>query len=192
MNDIELNHVPSAKKKGPVTQLVERVYELECLVRSLKNDYLRALADFDNFRRRMERDIEARKREGVEALICDLIPVLDNFELALNAGTENTAGILKGVELIHRQIVNILEGYGLKGFSCIEQEFNPTRAEAIGYVECSTPEANNRVVEELCRGYEIAGRVVRPAKVKVGKSEVKPENQSPPEEGEIGGGETRV
>jgi len=151
----------------------------------LKNDYLRALADFDNFRRRMERDIEIKKREGVEALICDLLPVLDNFERALNASGDNAEGIKKGVELIYRQLVSILEGYGLKGFSCVGEKFDPRRAEAVGYVECATPEEDNQVVEEVCRGYEVAGRVIRPSRVKVGKIGSKLESSPEAGTGEI-------
>ncbi|MGB9742057.1 MAG: nucleotide exchange factor GrpE [candidate division WOR-3 bacterium] len=173
---------PAAGRKGPVTQLVERVYELEVIAQTLKNDYLRALADFDNFRKRMEREIESRKREGIEALICDLLPVLDNFERALCAGGDNANGIKKGVELIYRQLLNVLEGYGLKGFSCVGEEFDPRRAEAVDYVECPATEQDNRVVEELCRGYEVNGRVIRPARVKVGKSGVQTKGRPDPEE----------
>jgi molecular chaperone GrpE len=183
--DIVVNNEPSiSEKKGPVTRLVERVYELEAIAQTLKNDYLRALADFDNFRKRMERDLESRKREGIETLICDLLPVLDNFERALNVAGDNADGIKRGVELTYRQLMGVLEAYGLRGFSSVGEEFDPCRAEAIGYLECDTAESDNKVLEELCRGYEIAGKIVRPARVKVGKSVKRAEGQS--ESREIG------
>lgn len=169
MNPAENHQVSGTEKKGPVTALVERVYELEAIAQTLKNDYLRALADFDNYRRRIERDIEAKKREGLESLICDLLPVLDNFERALSSGSSSVDGLKKGVELIYRQLVAVLENYGLKGYSCSGEEFDPRRAEAVGFIDCNNLSDNNRVLEELCRGYEIGGRVVRPARVKVGR-----------------------
>ncbi|MEO0009610.1 MAG: nucleotide exchange factor GrpE [candidate division WOR-3 bacterium] len=184
MNPVENQQVNSSEKKGPVTELVERVHELEVFAQKLKNDYLRALADFDNYRKRMERDIEAKNREGVERLICDLLPVLDNFERAISAGVNNVQSLKQGVELIYRQLAAVLENYGLRSYSCAGERFDPRRAEAVGFVECVATEDNNRVVEELGRGYEISGRVVRPARVKVGKvseagEKVRTEEQAP-------------
>ncbi|MCX7731872.1 MAG: nucleotide exchange factor GrpE [candidate division WOR-3 bacterium] len=184
MNPVEIQQPNSSGKKGPVTELVERVYELEVLAQKLKNDYLRALADFENYRKRMERDIESKKREGVERLICDLLSVLDNFERAISAGGNNVESVKQGVELIYRQLAAVLESYGLRSYSCAGEQFDPRRAEAVGFVECVAAEDNNRVLEELCRGYEISGRVVRPARVKVGKAseageKVRAEEQAP-------------
>lgn len=184
MNQVEKQQVNSSEKKGPVTELVARVYELEVLAQKLKNDYLRALADFENYRKRMERDIEAKNRENVERLICDLLPVLDNFERAISVGGNNVQSLKQGVELIYRQLAAVLESYGLRSYSCAGEQFDPRRAEAVGFVECVAPDDYNRVVEELCRGYEISGRVVRPARVKVGKAseggeKVRAEKQAP-------------
>lgn len=162
----------SSVRKGPVTRLIERVGELEATVKSLKNEYLRALADFDNFRKRVERDLEIKQQAGVEAVFNDLLPVLDNFERALNAPNDNTDGLKKGIELIHMELCAVLKRHGLKAYSCQGQVFDPKRAEAIGFVECEEKDAN-LVVEELCRGYECYGRVIRPARVKVGKANKK-------------------
>ncbi len=158
------------EKKGPVTELLERVDALEEIANKLKNDYLRSLADFDNFRRRMEREIEERQRAGVEKLMEELLVVLDNFERALvtTTGEGNVEGLKKGVSLIYRQLCDVLERHGLKGYSCMGQEFDPRRAEAVGFVEVDKGN-DNEVVEELSRGYECGGRVIRPARVKVSK-----------------------
>ncbi len=156
------------KRIGPVTQLVARVEELEQLAQELKNEYLRALADFDNYRRRNERDLEIRQRERLDALMSEILPVLDNFERAMGTGTDNADALKRGVELIHRQLCDVLVSYGLKPFSCLGEEFDPRRAEAVGFVECEHDNVN-RVVEELGKGYECSGRVLRPARVKVGK-----------------------
>ncbi|MGQ9707809.1 MAG: nucleotide exchange factor GrpE [bacterium] len=168
MNSTEQNRSGKTMKKGPVTRLVERVSDLEATAKSLKNDYLRALADFDNFRKRVERDIEIRQRSGVEALLTDLLPVLDNFDRALCVNSSNADGLKKGVELIYKELCAVLERNGLRGYSCLGQEFDPRRAEALGFVECKERDFN-KVVCELCKGYEFAGRVIRPARVKVGR-----------------------
>ncbi|MEN9979980.1 MAG: nucleotide exchange factor GrpE [candidate division WOR-3 bacterium] len=193
METVENRQVGGSEKKGPVTELVERVCELEMISRKLKNDYLRALADFENYRRRMERDIEVKKKESMESLICELLSVLDNFERALSAGGNNVQSLKQGVELIYRQLVSVLENHGLRSYSCVGEKFDPRRAEAVGFVECKAAEDNNRVLEEVVRGYEISGRVIRPARVKVGKmsdsnSEVKTEK--PDAEIKSGGGES--
>ncbi len=160
--------IENAGKKGPVTNLIERAVELENVVNSLKNDYLRALADFDNFRKRMERDIEVKRQARVEALFADLLPVLDNFERALGTNSDSVDGLKKGIELIYKELCAVLKRHGLSVYSCQGQCFDPKRAEAIGFVECEEKDAN-LVVEELCKGYEYSGRVIRPARVKVGR-----------------------
>ncbi len=173
------------EKKGPVTELLERVAVLEQLTSALKNDYLRALADFDNFRRRMERDIEEKQRAGVEVLMSELLTVLDNFERALNTPVDtNVEAMKQGVRLIYQQLCNVLERHGIKGYSCLGEEFDPRRAEAIGFVETNEV-GDNRVIEELCRGYECNGRVIRPSRVKVSK--LKNKSQETIEESEISG-----
>jgi molecular chaperone GrpE len=165
----EQNQTGANVKKGPVTRLVERIGELENLAQGLRNDYLRSLADFDNYRRRMERDIEIRQRASLEALLSDLLPVLDNFDRALCANSDNAEGLKKGIELIYKDLCAVLAKYGLKGYSCLGQVFDPARAEALGFVECEEGDAN-RVLEEFAKGYECFGRVIRPARVKVGRA----------------------
>ncbi|MEO0050546.1 MAG: nucleotide exchange factor GrpE [candidate division WOR-3 bacterium] len=184
MCEVERQHLETKAKKGPVTLLTERVAELEAGVKSLKNDYLRALADFDNFRKRTERDIEMKRQAGVEALFADLLPVLDNFERALGAPSDNIDGIKKGIELIHKELCAVLKRHGLNEFSCQGQVFDPKRAEAIGFVECEEKDAN-LVVEELCKGYEFSGRVIRPARVKVGRAKLESGEDKAGKEGEI-------
>ncbi|MEO0069901.1 MAG: nucleotide exchange factor GrpE [candidate division WOR-3 bacterium] len=177
----------SNEKKGPVRQMVEHLMELEANAQSLKNEYLRLLADFDNFRKRIERDMEIRQEAEVAKLMADLLPVLDNFGRALSAtaqlpqetarncsnaeskerGVEN--GIMKGIDMIYKELCAVLAKHGLKEFSCLGEEFDPRVAEAISFVE-KDKESENRVVEELCRGYEYRGRVLRPARVVVAKT----------------------
>lgn len=168
--------------------MVEHLLDLEAKAQSLKNEYLRLLADFDNFRKRIEREMEIRQVAEVAKLLSDLLPVLDNFGRALSAtaqlpretvrngtnadnskerGAEN--GIMKGIDLIYKELCAVLAKHGLKEFSCLGEEFDPKVAEAVGFVQ-KNKESENRVVEELCRGYEYRGRVLRPARVVVAKT----------------------
>ncbi|MGQ9679066.1 MAG: nucleotide exchange factor GrpE [bacterium] len=165
------------EKKGPVRELQERVLLLEKQVKDLNADYLRAVADFDNFRKRLERELVAQQRAGIDSLLEALIVVLDNFERSLknfplilpepacNDAAENWK---KGVELIYKQLCAILAQFGLREYSCLNEKFDPRRAEAIGFIDVEEGEAN-QVVEEVCKGYECAGRVLRPAKVMVAR-----------------------
>lgn len=152
--------------------MLERASELEKMAQGLKEDYLRALADFDNFRKRMEREMKMSEQLGVEKLMVDILPVLDDLERALNAAgaTSNNTdrSIIRGFELIYKNLCSVLERHGLQAYCCIGEEFDPRRAEAVGFVE--TESGNDGVVvEEVCRGYERGGKVLRAAKVKVSK-----------------------
>lgn len=168
----------SNKKVGPVTELRERLELLEKRLKELNADYLRALSDFDNFRKRTERDLVVQQRAGIELLLEALIPVLDNFERALNtfsASPPNTEMVndfrenwKKGVELIYKQLYDLLAQFGLRDYTCLGKEFDPRRAEAIGFLEVEGGK-ENQVIEEVCKGYECAGRVIRPAKVMVAR-----------------------
>jgi molecular chaperone GrpE len=158
------------EKKGPVTELEESLVKLDSDCKRLQQDYLRALADFDNYRRRVERDLEANQRIALESLLVDLLPVLDNFERAVAAAEKEAAAgnVRKGIELIHRQLRDVVCKHGVADYSCIGQEFDPRNAEAIGYVE-SAEHAPNTVVTEACKGYTCQGKVLRPARVIVAR-----------------------
>lgn len=141
--------------------------------------YLRTLADFDNFRKRVERErAEWRDRAQAE-LVRDILPVLDNFEraLAVGSGPGSDSGFRAGVELIHRDFLTALERLGVRPFRAIGEPFDPARHEAVGRVEREDV-ADQTVVEEVLRGYLFRERVLRPAQVVVA---VEPAPPSPGE-----------
>lgn len=136
----------------------------------LQEEYLRAVADFDNLRKRTQRDSEVSRRAALEALVMDLLPVLDNFERAVQnaeAGS-NAEGMKKGMELIHRQLRDALCKHGVEEYSCAGTEFDPRRAEAISFVHTDAHKSG-MVVSEVAKGYATGERVLRPAKVVVAK-----------------------
>jgi molecular chaperone GrpE len=157
-------------KKGPVTNLKEQLEESAKCCKTYQEEYLRALADYENLRKRTERDGEQSRRLALEMLILDLLPVLDNFDRAVQAaGTSpSVEGVQKGMELIHRQLREALCRHGLKEYSCVGTEFDPRRAEAISFVHTDEHKPGT-VVTETCKGYECGERVLRPARVVVAK-----------------------
>jgi molecular chaperone GrpE len=141
----------------------------EC--KSIQEEHLRALADFENIRRRFERDIEVSRRLTLEALVMDLLPVLDNFDRAIQATNTGTTveGLQKGMALIDRQLHDALKRHGVEEYSCLGTQFDPRRAEAISFVHTDEQEPGT-VVSELSKGYVCGERVLRPAKVVVAKA----------------------
>ena len=130
--------------------------------------YLRALADFDNYKKRVAREREEWRRQAQEQVLREVLPVLDNFDRALAAepGPEGERGFRAGVELIHRDFLKALERVGVRPFSVIGELFDPGRHEAVARIE-RVDLADQTVVEEVLRGYVFQDRVLRPAQVVV-------------------------
>jgi molecular chaperone GrpE len=145
-----------------------------------RDRFLRTLADFENFRRRVAREREEWGQRAQEQVLREILPVLDNFEraLAADAGGAADAGFRQGVELIHRDFLKALERVGVRPFSAVGELFDPQRHEAVGRVERADV-ADQTVVEETLRGYLFHDRVLRPAQVIVAV-----EPSPPPEPGE--------
>jgi molecular chaperone GrpE len=158
------------EKKGPVTVLREQLADKDDSCKKLQEDYLRAVADFDNLRKRVARDSELSRRLALEALVVELLPVLDNFQRAVEAaGTApTTESLQKGMDLIYRQLRDALGKHGLQEYSCLGTEFDPRKAEAVGFVHTDEHKPGT-VVNEMCKGYLSGERVLRPAKVVVAK-----------------------
>lgn len=145
-----------------------RIAELESQVEEYRQRLLRAQADFDNYRRRTQREKEETAKYASMDLISRLLPVLDNFERAVVASQDSGdfKALAKGVDMIHRQLLQLLEQEGLKPMETVGQPFNPEFHEAVMRVESDEHEEGT-VVEELQRGYILKDRVIRPAMVKV-------------------------
>ena len=145
--------------------------QLEELRRQLddKQDrLLRALAEADNIRRRAQRDRDDFVKYANESLLRELVPVLDNMDRALESAraASGAASVVTGVELIHRELLRVLERAGVTRYSAVGQPFDPTRHEAIARV-VSAEAAPDTVVNETAPGYLLNGRVLRPAMVAV-------------------------
>ncbi len=150
--------------------LAEQVKKLEAEKQDLTNTLVRRQADFENYRKRVEKERHQERHRGVELLIEHLLPVLDAFERALAAHNEaEYAEYRKGFELIYRQLRDALTKQGLERIESVGKEFNPHFHHAIERVE-TTEHADGVVIGELQPGYVFHGRVLRPAMVRVASS----------------------
>lgn len=128
----------------------------------------RSKAEFSNYQKRAKLQADLDRAYAVGGLAGDLLPVLDNFERALDAarGVEAAAPIVAGLELVHRQLLTALAKHGVEPIDAMGEPFDPNRHEAlIQRAHADKPEGT--VVAELSRGYRIGDRVLRPAKVAV-------------------------
>jgi molecular chaperone GrpE len=133
-----------------------------------REQYLRLQADFDNFKRRVEREREENERYAAAGVVGRLLPILDNFERAVSAspGDDENGTFRDGVVLIFRQLLDELRREGLESIDTIGQPFDPHLHEAVA-TDHESGLPSHTVVEELRRGYILRGRVLRPALVKV-------------------------
>jgi molecular chaperone GrpE len=137
---------------------------------SYLDDLRRLQADFDNYRKRTLREQTARTASASQALVTRLLPVLDNFERAVSAAEQSRDfdGMLKGVEMVLGTLREVLEGEGLVKIEAEGKPFDPERHEAVIAVEHEDAEPG-MVVDIIRAGYELGGKVLRPAMVKVAK-----------------------
>ena len=137
---------------------------------SYLDDLRRLQADFDNYRKRTLREQTARAASASQALVARLLPVLDNFELAVSAAEQSRDfdRMLKGVEMVFGELREVLEGEGLVKIEAEGKPFDPERHEAVIAVEEEDTEPG-MVVDIVRAGYELRGKVLRPAMVKVAK-----------------------
>ena len=137
---------------------------------SYLDDLRRLQADFDNYRKRTLREQTARAASASQALVTRLLPVLDNFELAVSAAEQSRDfdRMLKGVEMVFGELRLALEGEGLVKIEAEGKPFDPERHEAVIAVEEEDTEPG-MVVDIVRAGYELGGKVLRPAMVRVAK-----------------------
>jgi molecular chaperone GrpE len=134
------------------------------------DDLRRLQADFDNYRKRTLREQTARAASASQALVARLLPVLDNFELAVSHAEQSRDfdRMLKGVEMVFGELREVLQGEGLVEIEAEGKPFDPERHEAVVAVDQEEAEPGT-VVDVVRAGYELRGKVLRPAMVKVAK-----------------------
>jgi molecular chaperone GrpE len=136
-----------------------------------QDSLLRAMADFDNFRRRTRQEMEEIRRIALEEFLRSLLRVMDNFERAMQAAEESQSfdKLMEGVQLTYRQLQSLLREAGVQPIEAVGKPFDPNFHEAVQRVE-SPEHPDETVLEEVERGYMIQSRVLRPSRVKVVKN----------------------
>lgn len=164
------NNIPAeeaTEASSPCPPLAETVQRLETELAQERERTLRALAEFENYRRRMQRELEQTARYGIRPLVEKILPTVDNFERALNSGQDEDDPFYQGVVMIHRQLLEALHTLGVKEISDTDVLFDPSIHQAVGMVESPSPEQREHVAEVLQKGYLLHDRLIRPAMVKV-------------------------
>jgi len=150
--------------------LAEKTHECA----TAREQLLRLMADFDNYRKRMNRQSEEARQFAVADVVTVLLPGFDNLERALSAARHNaastSASIAEGVDMVLRQFKEALAKVGVREVQTQGQPFDPTRHEAVDTVRVPASD-EGVIVEETQRGYLLNDRLLRPAKVIVGKAE---------------------
>jgi molecular chaperone GrpE len=159
---------PSEQESEPMTTGTE-LSEVDRLNKELNHEHemhLRALADFENYRRRTERERASTTQRGKRDLLLPLVELLDGLEQALQHANEEPSSVIQGVSAIHRQLLRILEEQGVTAFDSIGQQFDPTLHEAVGSAPREEHEPG-RITKEIRRGYRSGDELLRPARVLV-------------------------
>ncbi len=143
---------------GPEVELAE-----------MKDKYLRLYAEFENYKKRMQRDKEELVKYCNESILYEILPVIDNLEMALSHATDDVSGgLVKGVEITLREFQRVMEKFGLVPISAKGEPFDPSVHHAMSQVVRSDVE-DKTVVEEYRKGYMFGEKVLRPSLVAVSK-----------------------
>lgn len=155
----------AAEVAGPV--LADQLTRMQAEKEALRDTLLRRQADFENYKKRIERERAEDRNRATALLVEGLLPVLDTFERALAAHADPAwEEYRRGLELIYRQLWDVLKGYGLETIPAQGQPFDPHVHHAVERVESSELEEGT-VMEEHERGYRLRDKVLRPAMVRV-------------------------
>ena len=157
--------------------------------RNTQDKYLRLAAEFDNYKRRSQRDQSDAIKFANEKLIKDLLPTLDNLERAIQSAEEQhtTGALLEGIALTHKQFLETLTKLGLHQISSLGEQFDPSKHQAVAQVESETAPPNS-VIEEYQKGYFLHERIIRPAMVTVAKQQANHETNTNSEQSCTEGG----
>src|SRR6188474_2654730 len=136
---------------------------------SLQDRLLRTAAEFDNYRKRVERERRELADYMKADVLAEILPILDNFERALQAPSPEGDGLRKGVELIHKQMLDFLRKRGVTPIEALGADFDPNFHQAVIH-ETSPSHREGEVIAELQRGYMLGDKLLRPAMVKVAKA----------------------
>ena len=144
----------------------EKLEEAQKQAKDILDKYIRQLAEFENFRKRSNSEKTAMYSNGVRDTVEKLLPVIDNFERAVEAADDKEDPMYKGVEMILKQFMEILENLGVKEIPSKGEPFDPNVHSAVMHIDDESCD-ENVVVEVFQKGYTLGDKVIRPSMVKV-------------------------
>ncbi|OED68989.1 nucleotide exchange factor GrpE [Vibrio splendidus ZS-139] len=171
VEETELNEDAADEQESKIAQLEAALLSSESKVKEQQDSVLRAKAEVENMRRRTEQEVDKARKYALNKFAEGLLPVIDNLERAVQAAdAENEAvkPILEGVELTHKTFVDTVAKFGLTEINPEGEVFNPEYHQAMSIQESPDHESNT-VMFVMQKGYELNGRVIRPAMVMVAK-----------------------
>ncbi|MFH7564201.1 nucleotide exchange factor GrpE [Oceanimonas smirnovii] len=154
-----------------VAELEKKLAEAEAAAKTEKDTALRAVAEMENIRRRAAQDVEKAQKFALEKFVNELLPVIDSLERAIEHTSDETdafKAVHEGVELTLKSLISAVEKFGVAQIDPQGQPFDPNKHQAMSMVE-SDEVAPNAVLAVMMKGYELNGRVLRPAMVMVAK-----------------------
>ena len=171
----------TAGEAAPPTAEADRLASLEAENTALQDRLLRTLADFDNYKKRINREKQDLRKYGTERFARELLPVIDNFERALQQAGEaaEASALIEGIEMILKQLMDVLSSSSISPIAALGMPFDPAHHEALAQRPDAEAEPNT-VVEEYQRGYMLHDRLLRPARVVVSTAPDTDDDQSRP------------
>ena len=156
--------------KESAETVAEEVNEWEVKFNNLNDSHLRLMADFDNYRKRTIKEKADLIKNAGERIICDFLPIIDNFERALASmkTAEDVDAVRQGVELIYNQVMAMMKANGVAVIETENAPFDTEYHEAITTIPAPTPELKDKIVDCTTKGYTMNEKVIRHAKVVVG------------------------
>ena len=159
----------SFRKPTFVETLESQISEKQAKLETLREDYKKALAEFEDAKARMRRDIAKEVSLHRRAVLQEMLEVLDNLDRATESlsGATTVVQVKDGLDMVRQHFIGKLEGFGVKRMVSLDATFDPARHEAVSIVPNQTPEKNNRIVGVIKEGYMLEDNVLRPASVAV-------------------------
>jgi molecular chaperone GrpE len=168
--DLSVKEADDAVKEtvtGVTAEVIpEEIEKMQQELEQTQQQYLRLMADFENYKRRTRNDLAVAGKAALHDFMGTLLPVLDNFERSLEVGGDSYEAFKTGVEMIYRQLSEVLQQAGLEQDNPVGKPFDPTIHEAVSLVD---GESEHPVVKQVFRrGYLFKGQLLRPSMVQVG------------------------
>lgn len=159
----------SAEEQDESVKLTAQIEELKSQLEKQHNDYLRLMAEFDNFRKRTLREKADLIKSGGESCMKAILPVIDDFERGLQAieTSEDIDAVKEGMQLIYNKFRSYLEQNGVKEMETLNCDFDPDRHEAIAQIPAASPEQKGKIIDCTQKGYTLNDNVIRFPKVVV-------------------------